>query len=99
MEIEQAKKILEAAAAAVNQLGESQAQRHGGQIMTGVALSPGSAGPPPSHGQQATTSTSSDNAAGTGYTLDRQPAEAEATVTFEQYFSKESTPAKRKFRV
>ena len=97
MEIEQAKKILEAAAAAVNQLGESQAQR--GQIMTGVALSPGSAGPPPSHGQQATTSTSSDNVAGTGYTLDSQPAEAEATVTFEQYFSKESTPAKRKFRV
>ena len=87
MEIEQAKKILEAAAAAVNQLGESQAQR--GQIMTGVALSPGSAGPPPSHGQQATTSTSSDNAAATGYmyTLDSQPAEAEAT--FEQYFSKE----------
>ena len=97
MEIEQAKKILEAAAAGVNQLGESQAQR--GQIMTGVALSPGSAGPPPSHGQQATTSTSSDNAAATGYmyTLDSQPAEAEAT--FEQYFSKESTPAKRKFRV
>ena len=96
METEQAKKILKAAAAAVNQLGESQARC--GQIMTGVA-SPGSAGPPPSHGQQATTSTTSDNAAGTGYmyTLDSQPAEAEAT--FEQYFSKESTPAKRKFRV
>ena len=96
MEIEQAKKILKAAAAAVNQLGKSQARR-GPTTSLGVA-SPGSAGPPPSHGQQATTSTS-DNVAGTEYmyTLDSQPAEAEAT--FEQYVSKESTPAKRKFRV